>query len=154
MATLKVTISPQLLHEHIYIFLITILKLVGSFSTGRAKWWLGYWLKDPRFDTRQGQGTSHFSQMSRTALRPKIPSGRWVQPHLSPGMKRPDHETEHPPPTGTEIVDELSYSLLFLRVFMACTGTTVTLRPTQVWSWYKFTVTKRYILIFLHLILG
>jgi hypothetical protein len=57
---------------------------------------------------------------------------RWVQPHLAPGMKRPGRETENPPPTGTEIVDELIYRLLFLCVFMFCTGTTVPLGPTQV----------------------
>ena len=88
-------------------------------------------LNEPRFDTRQEQRISLFSKMSRAAQQPKKSPSRWVQPLLSPGTKRQERETAHPPPTGTEILDEWSHNLLLLCAFMACPGTTVPLRPAH-----------------------
>jgi hypothetical protein len=73
-------------------------------------------------DTRQGKGISHFSKVSRAALSPKQPHSRWVKPLHSPGIKRPGRESEHPPLSGTEIVDDWSYKVLLFCAFVVCTG--------------------------------
>jgi hypothetical protein len=59
----------------------------------------------PGFDSGQGQGLFLFVTASRPTLGPTQPSMKWVPRALSPGVKRPEHETDHSPPSGAEIMN-------------------------------------------------
>jgi hypothetical protein len=55
------------------------------------------------FDSRMGLGIFLFDTMSSPALRPTQPPIQWVAGAFSLGIKRPDHEADHSPPSSAEV---------------------------------------------------
>jgi hypothetical protein len=55
------------------------------------------------FDSQQGLGIFLFTTVSRMALRPTQPPIQWVPGALSLGLKRPEREADHSPPSSTEV---------------------------------------------------
>jgi hypothetical protein len=55
------------------------------------------------FDSRQGQEMLLFTIASRTALGPTQLLIQWVPGAVSLGVKRPDREADHSPPSSAEI---------------------------------------------------
>jgi hypothetical protein len=66
---------------------------------------LGYGLEDrgSRVDSWQGLGIFLFTTASRTSLEPTQPRIQGVPGSLSLGVKRPDRETDHSPPSSAEV---------------------------------------------------
>jgi hypothetical protein len=64
---------------------------------------LGYGLGDRRFETRQELGIFLFTTASRPALWPTQPPIQWEPGALSVGVKRPERETDHSPPSSVEV---------------------------------------------------
>jgi hypothetical protein len=66
---------------------------------------LGYGLEDrgPRVRFPAGLGIFLFTTASRTALGPTQPPIQWVPGALSLGVKRPEREDEHSPPSSAEV---------------------------------------------------
>jgi hypothetical protein len=55
------------------------------------------------FNSRRGLGIFLFSTASRTALGPTQSPIQWLPGTLSLGVKRPGRETDHSPPSSTEV---------------------------------------------------
>jgi hypothetical protein len=64
-----------------------------------------------------------FSKTPRPALGPNQPPTRMVQWVISPGVKRPERETDDSLPTRAEVKNEWSYTSTPIYAFMAFTGT-------------------------------
>jgi hypothetical protein len=75
---------------------------------------LGYGLDD-----RQGLGIFLFTTASRTALGPTQPPIQRVRGALSLGVKRPERESDHSPPSNAEVRNAWSYTSIPQYVFMA-----------------------------------
>jgi hypothetical protein len=65
----------------------------------------GYWLDDRVVGVPSPGRVKnfHFCMSSRPALGSTQPSIQWVPGALSPGVKRPEREADHPPPNNAEI---------------------------------------------------
>jgi hypothetical protein len=79
-----------------------------------------------RLDDRGGRSSNPgggknflFSTSSRPALGPTQPPIQWVPGALSPGVKRPGREADHPPPTSAEVKKILIYTSTPHYAFMA-----------------------------------
>jgi hypothetical protein len=57
------------------------------------------------FDSRRGLGIFLFTTASRTALGPTQPPIQWVPESLSLGVKRPEREADHSPPSSAEVMN-------------------------------------------------
>ena len=77
---------------------------------------------DAGFEAREGQEMFVFSGTFSPALGPTKPSLQWV-PGLSVGVKRPEREVHHSPPSGADLRMNGAIPLLLLYAFMAWTGT-------------------------------
>jgi len=55
------------------------------------------------FDSRRGLGIFLFTTASRTALGLTQPPIQWVTGALSLGVKRPEREADHSPPSSAEV---------------------------------------------------
>jgi hypothetical protein len=66
---------------------------------------LGYGMddRDSRFRLLAGLGIFLFTSASRTALGPTQPPIEWVPGALSLGVKRPEREADHLPPSSAEV---------------------------------------------------
>jgi hypothetical protein len=64
-------------------------------------------------DSRRGPGVFLFTTASRMALEPTQPPIKWVLGTLSLGVKRPEREADHSPPSSFEVRNELSYTSTF-----------------------------------------
>jgi hypothetical protein len=62
------------------------------------------------FDFRRGLGIFLFTTVSRTALGPTQPPMQWVPGALSLGVKRPEREADHSPPSSAEVKNAWSYT--------------------------------------------
>jgi hypothetical protein len=72
------------------------------------------------FDSRQEKETVlHFAAAFMAVLGSTQPPIQWVPGVLSPGIKRPGHEADHPPPTA-EVKNAWSYTYIPQYVPMAC----------------------------------
>jgi hypothetical protein len=71
-------------------------------SVGRA---LGYGLDDrhSRVRVSAGAGNFSFTTASRAALEPTQSPIQWVPGALSLGIKRPECDTDHSPPSSAEV---------------------------------------------------
>jgi hypothetical protein len=75
-------------------------------------------------DGRQGlnswqkQGFFHFASASRRTLGPIQPPIQWVPRALSAGVKRPEREADHLPPSSAEIKNAWSYICTIQYVFL------------------------------------
>jgi hypothetical protein len=63
---------------------------------------LGYWLDD-RGSSRPGLGICLFTTASRTSSGPIQPPVQGVPGALSLGVKRPEREADHSPPSSAEV---------------------------------------------------
>jgi hypothetical protein len=61
----------------------------------------------------------HFFMSYRPVLRPTQPTIQWVRGVLSSGVKRPGSETDHSPPTSTEVKKMWIYTSTPTYAFMA-----------------------------------
>jgi hypothetical protein len=61
------------------------------------------WAGRAVLDSQQGQEIFLFSTSSRLALGSTQPSIQWVPGALSPGVRRPGREADHPPPSSAKI---------------------------------------------------
>jgi hypothetical protein len=61
------------------------------------------------FDTGGGLGNFLFTTASRTALTPTQPPIQWVPGALSLGVKRPEREADHSPPSSAEVKERVNY---------------------------------------------
>jgi hypothetical protein len=68
---------------------------------------------------RRGLGIFTFTTASRTALGPTQPPIKWVRRALSLGVKRPEREADHSPPSSAEVKNSWSYTATAQYVFMA-----------------------------------
>jgi hypothetical protein len=73
-----------------------------------------FWVRFPA-----GAGNFLFTTASRTALGPTQPPNSWVPGVLSLGVKRPDREADHSPPSSTDVKNAWSYTSTPQYVFMA-----------------------------------
>jgi len=55
------------------------------------------------FDSRQGLGIFLFTTASRTVLEPIQSPIQWLVEALSLGLKRPEREADHPPPSTADV---------------------------------------------------
>jgi len=66
------------------------------------------------FPTGEGHGEGKvfalFTTASRPALGPTQPSMQWVPAALTPGIKRPGREADHPPPSNPGVTNVWSYT--------------------------------------------
>jgi hypothetical protein len=62
------------------------------------------------FDSRCGLGILLFTTVSRTALGLTQPPMKWVPGALSMGVKWPEREADHSPPSSAEVRNEWSYT--------------------------------------------
>jgi hypothetical protein len=62
------------------------------------------------FDFRRELVIFFFTTASRTALEPTQPPVQWVTVVLSLGVKRPEREADHSPPSRAEVKNEWSYT--------------------------------------------
>jgi hypothetical protein len=69
--------------------------------------------------SRQGLGIFLFDTVSRPALGPTQSSIQWVPGELSLGVKRPEREADHSPPSNAEVKNAWSYTSTPHYVFMA-----------------------------------
>jgi hypothetical protein len=60
----------------------------------------------PGFDSRQGQEIFLFSIASRPALGPNQLLIQWVSGGCSPGVKQPECEADHSPPSSAEVKND------------------------------------------------
>jgi hypothetical protein len=74
------------------------------------------------FNSQQGLGIFFFTTVSRTALGPTQPPIQWVLEVLSLGVKRPEREADHSPPSSAEVNNAWSYTSTPPYVFMAWHG--------------------------------
>jgi hypothetical protein len=70
------------------------------------------------FDSRRRLGIFLFTTASRTALGPTQPPLQWVPGALSLGVKRPEREGDHSPPSSAEVKNSWSYTSTPQYVFM------------------------------------
>jgi hypothetical protein len=63
------------------------------------------------FDSRPGLRVFLFNTASRTALGSTLPPIQWVLAALSVGVKRPEREADHSPPSSAEVKE---YEELYL----------------------------------------
>jgi hypothetical protein len=66
------------------------------------RWATGWTIGVLGFYSRRGLGTFLFTTASRTALGPTQPPIQWVPGALSVGVKRPEREADHSPPSSAE----------------------------------------------------
>jgi hypothetical protein len=66
-------------------------------------WAMGWTIGVLGFDSRQGLGIFLFTTASRTALWPTQPPAQWVAGAFSLGVKRPEREANHSPPSSAEV---------------------------------------------------
>jgi hypothetical protein len=73
---------------------------------------LGYDLGDRSYRVRfpGGLGNFLFTTVSRTALGPTQLPIQWVLGALSLGVKRPEREADHSPPSSAEVKNAWSYT--------------------------------------------
>jgi hypothetical protein len=64
---------------------------------------LGYGLDVRGFESWQGLGIFLFTTASRPAVGPTQPPIQWVPGAPSPGVKRPEPEADHSPPSSAEV---------------------------------------------------
>jgi hypothetical protein len=69
---------------------------------------LDYILNDRWLESRQTLGVFLFTTVSRPALGPTQPPIQWVPGALSLGVKRPEREADHSPPSSAEVKNEWS----------------------------------------------
>jgi hypothetical protein len=62
------------------------------------------------FESRQGPGIFLFIIASRTALGSTQPPIQWVPGGLSLGVKQPQYEADHSPPSSAEVKNAWSYT--------------------------------------------
>jgi hypothetical protein len=70
------------------------------------------------FDSRRGLGIFLFTTVSRMALGPTQPPIQWIPRVLSLGVKRPEREDDHSPPSSAEVKNAWSYTSTPQYVFM------------------------------------
>jgi hypothetical protein len=81
---------------------------------------LGCGLDDWGFRSQQGLGIFLFTTaVSRLALGPTQPPIQWIQGALSLGVKQPDHEDDHSPPSSAKAKNAWSYTSTPQYTFMA-----------------------------------
>jgi hypothetical protein len=80
---------------------------------------LGYGLGDRGFESRQGLGIFLFTTVFRPALEPTQPPIQWLPEALSLGVKRPEREDDHSPPSSAEVKEDLE---LYLRSLIRLHG--------------------------------
>jgi hypothetical protein len=88
------------------------------------------------FDSRRGLGSFLFTIVSRTALGLTQPPIQWVLGALPLGVKRPEREADHSPPSSAEVKECVELYLHSQYAFMAwcsvkSTGTTLPLPARQ-----------------------
>jgi hypothetical protein len=66
-----------------------------------------------------GLGIFLFTTASRPALEPTQPPIQWVAGGLSLGVKRPEREADHSPPSSAEVKNAWSYYFHSSNTFMA-----------------------------------
>jgi hypothetical protein len=71
---------------------------------------LGYGLDDWVLLSRQGLGIFFLTTASRPALEHTQPPNQWESEALSVGVKRSGRETDHSPPSSSEIKNAWSYN--------------------------------------------
>jgi hypothetical protein len=71
---------------------------------------LSYGLDDRGFESRQELGIFLLTTVSRPALGPTQLPIQWVQGALPLGVKRPEREADHLPPSSAEVKNEWSYT--------------------------------------------
>jgi hypothetical protein len=62
------------------------------------------------FDSRRGLEIFLFTTVSRTALGPTQPPIQWVPGALSLGIKQPERQADHLPPSTAEVKNAWSYT--------------------------------------------
>jgi hypothetical protein len=90
-----------------YLYAIVTYSRSWDSSVGIA---LGYGLDDRGFKSRQELGMFPFTTTSRPALGPTQSPVKWIPGSLSLGIKRPEHEADHSPPSSTEVKNVWSYT--------------------------------------------
>jgi hypothetical protein len=78
----------------------------------------GYGLDDEGDEVRVPIGSKNVSKSSRPALGSTQPPTQWVPGALSPGVKRPEHEAEHSPPTSAKVKKMWMYTSTSPYAFM------------------------------------
>jgi hypothetical protein len=73
----------------------------------------GWTVEVLRFDSRRGLGIFLFTTASRTTLEPIQPSIQWVPGSFSLGVKRPEREADHSPPSSAEVKECVELYLRF-----------------------------------------
>jgi hypothetical protein len=81
---------------------------------------LGYGLDDRVFESRREVGIFLLTPASRPALEPTEPPIQWSPEALSLGVKRPDREADHSPPSSAEVKNAWSYASTPQCSFMIC----------------------------------
>jgi hypothetical protein len=71
---------------------------------------LSYGSDDQGFQSRQGLGIFLFTTASSPDLWPTQPLIRWESDNLSLGVKRPEREADHSPPSSAEVKNVWSYT--------------------------------------------
>jgi hypothetical protein len=71
------------------------------------------------FESRRGLGIFLFTTASSSVLGPTQPPIQWVPGALSMGVKRPDREADHSPPSSAESRNVWSYTSTPQYIFMA-----------------------------------
>jgi hypothetical protein len=71
---------------------------------------LGYGLDDRGFEPRQGVSIFFFTTASRPALGPTQSPIQWVRGVPSLGVKRPECEADHSPPSSAEVNNARNYT--------------------------------------------
>jgi hypothetical protein len=64
---------------------------------------LGYGLDDRGFESREELGIFLFTTVSRPTQGPTQPPIQWVPGILSLGVKRPEREADHSPPSSSDV---------------------------------------------------
>jgi hypothetical protein len=67
------------------------------------RWATGWTIGVLGFDSLRGLGIFLFTTVSRTVLGPTQPPLQWVRGALSLGVKRPEREADHSPPSSAEV---------------------------------------------------
>jgi hypothetical protein len=62
------------------------------------------------FDSRRKLGIFLFTTASRTALEPTQPPIQWVPATVSLGVKQPERDADHSPPSSSEVKNAWSYT--------------------------------------------
>jgi hypothetical protein len=71
---------------------------------------LGYSLDYWSFKSQQGQGIFFFTTVSRPALGPAEPPIQWIPGALFLGVKQPECEVDHSPPSSGKVTNVWSYT--------------------------------------------